>query len=131
MPSADLLFSLREKLLDILSGSDRARSLNPSTDPSLRSGLQLRTSQITAPNVDSIDEGPATELIELLHEVLSSELADHGATLDYSALRQSLLYDDFRQCAGKLRTSIHLLFQIGTRSWHFGSIYIIHSYWMQ
>jgi hypothetical protein len=104
MPSAELWFSLRERLLDIVSGSDRARSLNPSTDPSLRSGFQFRTSQITGPNVDSIDEGPATELIELLHEVLSSELADHGATLDYSALRQSPLYDDFRQCAGKLRT---------------------------
>jgi hypothetical protein len=88
MPSADLLFSLREKLLDIVSASDRARTLN----------------QITAPDVDSIDEDPATELIDLLHQVLSSELADHGATVDYAALRGSLLYNDFRQCTGKLRT---------------------------
>lgn len=114
MPSADLLFSLREKLLDIVSGSDRARTLNPST--------LLRTSQITASNVDSIDGDPATELIELLHGVLLSEFADHGANVDYAALRASRaascrpcaiplarsqrgspLYNDFRQCTGKLR----------------------------
>ena len=59
MPSADLLFLLRERLLDIVSGSDRAQTLNHSPDPSLRSGLRLRTSQITAPNADSMDGDPA------------------------------------------------------------------------
>jgi hypothetical protein len=107
MSFADLLFSLREKLLDIVSGSDRARSLN----------------QITAPHADSTGEDPATELIDLLHEVLSSDLADHGMSVDYAALRASRaascrpcaiplarsqrgspLYNDFRQCTGKLRT---------------------------
>ena len=87
MSFANLLFSLRERLLDIVSGSARAWSLN----------------EITAPDVDSIED-PTTELIDLLHRVLSSELTDHGATVDYAVLRGSLLYNDFRQCTRKLRT---------------------------
>jgi hypothetical protein len=87
MPSADLLISLREKLLDIVSGSDRARTLN----------------QVAAPNTDPMAGDPATELADLLHEVLSSGLADHGENVDYASMRARPLYDDFRRCTGKLR----------------------------
>ncbi len=88
MPLADLLISLREKLLDTVSGADRARILNPST---------------AAPDSDPMDGDPAAELIDLLHEVLSRGLADHGERVDYAALRVSSLYGDFRRCTAKLR----------------------------
>jgi len=87
MPPADLLISLREKLLDIVSDADRARTLN----------------QVAAPDMDSMDGDPAAELVDLLHEVLSRGLADHGANVDYAALRAGPLYDDFRRCTAKLR----------------------------
>jgi hypothetical protein len=87
MLSADLLISLRERLLDIVSGSDRTRSLNP----------------VAVPNEDPTDGDPATELVHLLREVLSSELTDQGEIVDYASLRASLLYVDFRRCTGKLR----------------------------
>jgi hypothetical protein len=85
---ADLLISLRERVLDIVSGSDRALTLNP----------------LAAPNADSLNGDPATELVELLREVLASGLAEHGERVDYAALRASPLYDDFRRCTGKLHT---------------------------
>ena len=98
MPFVDFLIPLREKLLDIVSGSDHAQTLN----------------LISAPDADSMDgdpstlpsvagQRPASELIDLLHEVLSSGLADHGEHVDYTALRVSPLYDDFRRCTAKLR----------------------------
>ena len=87
MPLADLLISLREKLLDIVGGSDHARTLN----------------QVAVSNVDPADGDPAAELVALLHEVLSSGLANHGGNVDYAALRASSLYDNFHHCTGKLR----------------------------
>ena len=87
MPHADFLIPLREKLLDTFSGSDSTRTLN----------------QIAAPNANPIDGYPAAELRDLLHEVLSRGLADHGQNVDYVALRSSPLYDDFRHCTAKLR----------------------------
>jgi len=87
MPHADFLIPLRERLLDILSGSNPARTLN----------------QVAAPNANPIDGDPAAELRDLLHEVLSRGLADHSQNVDYAALRASPLYDDFRHCTGKLR----------------------------
>ncbi len=87
MPPADLLISLREKLLDIVSGSDRTRTLN----------------RVAAPDADPVDGDPAAELHDLLQEVLSKGLADHGEVVDYAALRAHPLYDDFRHCTGKLR----------------------------
>jgi len=87
MPFVDLLIPLREKLLDIVSGSDRARTLN----------------QVAALDTDFMAGDPAAELVDLLHEVLSRELANHGESVDYAALRASPLYDDFRRCTGKLR----------------------------
>ena len=83
---ADLLISLREKLLDIVSGSDRGRSLN----------------QVAVPDADFMEGDPAAELSDLLHEVLSGGLADHSENVDYTALRASPLYEDFRKCTGKL-----------------------------
>jgi len=62
LPLAHLLIFLRESLLDIVSGSDRARVLN----------------LITVPNMDLIDGDPAAELSGLLHEILSSGLTEHG-----------------------------------------------------
>ena len=87
LPLADLLISLRERALDIVSGSDHGRTLN----------------QLAAPNADPMDGDPATELVDLLREVLSSGLVDHGENVDYAALRESPLYNDFRQYTGKLR----------------------------
>jgi hypothetical protein len=88
MPFADLLISFREHVLDFVSGSNRAQTLNSST---------------AAHNSDPMDRDPAAELIGLLHEVLSNGLADHGENVDYTALRTGPLYDDFRHCTGKLR----------------------------
>jgi Protein of unknown function, DUF547 len=104
MPSADFLISLREKLLNRLSGSDPTWTLNPSTDPSLHSGLRLTTSQITPHHSEPMDRDPAEGLQNLLREVLSSGWADHGENIDYVALRASPLYDNFRDCTTKLRT---------------------------
>ena len=98
MPPIDFLIPLRENLLDLVSGSDRAQTLNP----------------VAVPDADSMDgdpstlplvagQRPASELIDLLHEVLSRGLADHGERVDYAALRASPLYDDFRRCTAKLR----------------------------
>jgi len=87
LPLADLLISLRERLLDIVSGSDRAQVLN----------------LVTVPNVDLMDGDPAAELSNILHEILSSGLTEHGERVDYASLRASPLYDDFRHCTGKLR----------------------------
>lgn len=89
MASADFLIPLREKLLDIMimSGSDRARTLN----------------QVTPPDANPMNGDPAAELVDLLHELLSSGLADHAENVDYAALRASALYDDFRHCTAKLR----------------------------
>ena len=87
MPSADFLIPLREPLLDIMSGSDRTRSLNA----------------IAEPDADSMNGDPAAELVDLLHEVLSKGLANHGENVDYAALRANPVYDDFRHCTAKLR----------------------------
>ena len=103
MPSADFLISLRERFLDIVSGSDRALALNSSTDPSIRYGLGLRDSQVTAPDVAPQVGGPTAELASLLREILSSGLVDRDENVDYAALRTNPLYDDFRRCTGKLR----------------------------
>jgi hypothetical protein len=88
LPLADLLISLREIVIDIVSGSDRARALN-----------QVNTLAAPPKNGD-----PAAGLNALLHEVLSSGMADHGENVDYAALRASSLYDYFRHCTGKLCT---------------------------
>jgi len=88
MPSTDLLISLREKLLDLVSGSDRTQSLNA----------------IGAPDPNPVNGDPAAELHDLLHEVLSSGLTEHGESVDYATLRVGTLYDDFRSCTAKLRT---------------------------
>ncbi len=74
MPFADFLISLRERLLDIVSGSDRAKTLN----------------QVVTPNVRSIDGDPAAELVDLLREVLSRGLVDDGRKVDYAALLGSI-----------------------------------------
>lgn len=87
MPSADFLISLRERLLDLVSGSDHTRTLN----------------HTAAHVVDPTRGNPATELLDLLHEVLSSGLVEHGENVDYAALCTNTLYDDFRHCTGKLR----------------------------
>lgn len=87
MPSADFLISLRERFLDIASGSDRARILN----------------QVDAAEANPTDGDLAAELVNLLREVLSSGLVEHGENVDYAALRTNTLYEDFRRCTGKLR----------------------------
>ena len=83
----DFLILLREKLLDRVSGTDRAWTLNP----------------ITLPHMDPTVGDTAAELVEVLHEVLSRGLADHGENVGYAALRASSLYDEFRRCTGNLR----------------------------
>ncbi len=103
MLPADLLVSLRESLLDIVSGSDRARTLNPST---LLKAIQVAApvlSKVEVPDSNPMDGDPAAELVDLLHEVLSSGLADQGENVDYAALHVGALYHDFRRCTGKLR----------------------------
>ena len=87
MPTADLLISLRETLLDILSGSDRAQTLNLAAPP----------------DADPVEGDPAAELSDLLQEVLSRGLANDGGHVDYAALRANPLYEDFHHCTGKLR----------------------------
>ena len=87
MPSLDSFIPLRERLLDILSGSDRTQAIN----------------QVAIPDGDPIDRDPAAELRDLMHELLSRGLADHGESVDYAALRASNLYDNFRPCTAKLR----------------------------
>ncbi|MEW5941392.1 MAG: DUF547 domain-containing protein [Chloroflexota bacterium] len=87
MPLNELLIPLRETFLDILSGSDRARTLDG----------------VAAPEAQPAGGNPAAELHELLSEILSSGLANHGKAVDYSALRASPLYNDFRRCTAKLR----------------------------
>lgn len=87
MPLSNLLISLREIFLDLLSGSDRTRTLN----------------SVTARDADSMNGNPAAELADLLHEVLSTGLAGHAGKVDYASLRASPLYDDFRHCTAKLR----------------------------
>lgn len=87
MSPDDLWISLREKLLDIVGGSDRARALN----------------QVSTPDAHSMNGDIAAELHDLLHEVLSSGLANHSGHMDHTALRANPLYDDFRHCAAKLR----------------------------
>jgi len=87
MSPIDLWISLREYILDIVSGSDRARAFNHTITPDL--------------NQTGAD--PAAELIDLLHEVLSGGLADHGENVNYVALRADPLYNDFRHCTANLR----------------------------
>lgn len=87
MLPAELLISLREKLLDIVSGVNRGWTLN----------------KVAASNTDSMQDDPAAELADLLHEVLSSGPIDHGESVDYAALRDSPLYGKFRLCTGNLR----------------------------
>lgn len=87
MSPANLLISLRENLLDLVSGPNRARTLNP----------------VAALDADPMAGDPAAELVDLLHEVIFGGLADHGENVDYTALRASPLYDDFRHCTAKLR----------------------------
>jgi len=87
MLPGDFLIPLRERLLDIVSGSNRACSLN----------------QVTALHLDKADGDPAAELMDLVHGLLSSGVADHGGSVDYAALRASSRYGDFRTCTGKLR----------------------------
>jgi len=86
-PPADLLISWREKILGLASGSDQTQALN----------------FVTVPGADSTNGNPAAELVDLLHEVLSSGLINHGDHVDYSSLRASPLYDEFRNNATKLR----------------------------
>lgn len=87
MSFVNFLIPLRERLLDIVSGSDRSQTLN----------------SIAFQDMDPVDGDPAAELVDLLHEVLSRGLADHGEAVDYAALRASPLYNDFRRCTRKLR----------------------------
>jgi len=84
----DLLISLREELLDLVSGSDRAQTLNLAT----------------APNAHHMRGDPVAELHDLLHGVLSQGSAVHGDNVDYAALQTSPLYDEFRHCVEKLYT---------------------------
>src|SRR3990172_4116766 len=86
MSLAGPLISMREKILDIVSGSDRTRTLN----------------HVVATDAEPMDGDPAAELIDLLREVLSRGLADRGENVDYVALRADPLYDDFRYCTAKL-----------------------------
>jgi hypothetical protein len=83
----NLWIPVREKLLDIVSSSDRAKTLNSTA----------------MPHVEPMNGDPSAELVDLLHEVLSSGLADHGENVDYAALHADPLYDDFRHCTAKLR----------------------------
>jgi hypothetical protein len=83
----DFLIPLRERFLDTFSGSDRTEILNSHS----------------ASNTELIDGDPAAELVDLLHEVLSSGLTDHGENVDYAALRANTLYQHFRRCTAKLR----------------------------
>lgn len=87
MTSADLLISLREHILDFVSGSDRNQTLN----------------HASATDAELIDGDPAAELVDLLHEVLSKGLANQEGNVDYAALRGDPLYNDFRHCTTKLR----------------------------
>jgi len=87
MSPANLLISLREGLLDLVSGSDRTRTLN----------------QVVATDTEPMEGDPAAELIDFLREVLSRGLADRGENVDYIALRADPLYEDFRDCTAKLR----------------------------
>ncbi len=87
MPSTDPLISLRERIFDFVSGSDRTRTLN----------------QFPTSDADPLAGDPAAELVDLLHEVLSSRLVKHSGNVDYAALRGDPLYDDFRHCTAKLR----------------------------
>jgi hypothetical protein len=87
VPPANALISLREKFLDLVSGSDHNWTLN----------------QVSATDTAPMAGDPAAELIDLLHEVLSKGLANHGERVDYAALRASPLYGDFRIYTAKLR----------------------------
>lgn len=87
MPSVDFWISLREKIIDLVSGTYRTWSLNA----------------ITAPDANLTAGDPAAELVDLLHEVLAKGLANHGENVDYATLRADPLYDDFRHCTAKLR----------------------------
>jgi len=84
---SDFFIRLRETLLDIVSGTDRTRALN----------------QASTFDADPMNGDPAAELVDLLHQVLSGGLADHGENVDYTALRGNQLYEDFHSCAAKLR----------------------------
>jgi hypothetical protein len=86
MPFADILIEARERLLDLLSGSDRSQALNA---PS-RGG-----------HIASIDD-PAAELHRLLLEAISASAAADGQSVDYAALRASPLYADVQRCTGRL-----------------------------
>ena len=94
MLPSDILISLREKLLDVVSNSDRAHALNPS--------ISRRTGQASTPDARPMNRDIAAELHDLLREVLSRGLANHGRDVDYATLSASSLYDEFRHCTGKL-----------------------------
>jgi len=94
MPASDVLISLREKTLDAVSGSDGARSLNPSASPA---------GPLAAPGASPRHEDPAGEILGLLRQVFASGLADHGESVDYAALHGSPLFHEFRRCAANLR----------------------------
>jgi hypothetical protein len=87
VPLANALISLREKFLDLVSGSDHNWILNP----------------VSSSDTEPMAGDPAAELVDLLHEVFSKGLANHGERVDYAALRASPLYADFRVCTAKLR----------------------------
>ena len=87
MLTSDLLISLREKLLDIVSGVEHGWTLN----------------KVAESNADSMEGNPAAELADLVHEVQSSGPIDHGESVDYAVLRDSPLYGKFRRCTGNLR----------------------------
>jgi hypothetical protein len=71
LPLVDLLISLRERLLDIMSGSDRSQVLN----------------LVTVPNVDLIDGDPAAEFSGILHEILSNvQILPEKNTLHLSSI---------------------------------------------
>lgn len=84
----DFLIFLRERFLDIVSGSDRSETLN----------------QEGTHDTDSSGGDLAAELIHLLHEVLSSGWVIHDENVDFAALHTSPLYEDFLSCTGKLST---------------------------
>lgn len=94
MTIPDILISLREKFLDLVSDTDRGRTLNPSVLPA--------DDQIVS-GTDPVENDLSAELVDLLHRVLSSSLVDSDGNVDYAVLRTSPLYKEFRERTRKLR----------------------------
>jgi hypothetical protein len=90
----DLLISMREGFLDLVSSTDRTQTLNPSGLPS--------ASRLTGSGIDPLETDLAAELVDLLHRVIASRLVDRDGNVDYVILHTSPLYKEFRRCTRKL-----------------------------